>query len=159
MNYARRESSILGNVESTGGNMIIVFKSLDDFLKAVYHFPFVLQEPTRNELYMLYGNHVLLYRIRDKKELERAKKEKIVIPAIRLFTLNPEAATDYSQAIEELKKDAPKIIGKKVKDVKMGDDGIDLVLEDGTTLEIYCFGEWGWAIDKEDQDQEDDALL
>ena len=135
--------------------VIIVFRTLEDFLKAVYHYPFVLLEPTKNELYMIHGNHVLLYRIRDKKEFERASKEKMIIPAIRLFTLKPESVADYDQAFEELKKDATKIIGKKVKDVKMGDDGIDIVFEDGTTLEIYCFGEWAWSIDKEDNDYVD----
>jgi len=47
---------------------------------------------------------------------------------------------------EEMKRDAPRLVGKRIKDVRADDDGIDIVLEDGTVLEIVCFGTWSWSI-------------
>jgi len=137
--------------------MIIKFESLDDFYFATSSSA-VLYDPERKIFYTLVAGAMLLYKPRNDEEVEKMKSWRTVRTARLIPTVIPDNIESYVKAEEEFKKDAPKIIGKKVKDVKMGDDGIDLVLEDGTTLEIYCFGEWGWIIDKEDQDQEDDAL-
>ena len=130
--------------------MIIKFESLDDFRFATSNLT-VLYDPKRKIFYSLVVGGILLYRPKNDEEVKEMKSLRTVITARLIPTVIPDNIESYDKAEEEFKKDAPKIIGKKVKDVKIGDNGIDLVFEDGTTLEIYCFGAWGWIIDKEDQ--------
>ena len=59
---------------------------------------------------------------------------------------------------KEFSKDALKLLGKRIKDLRIGETGIDIVVEDGTVLELYCLPKnpeqecectWGWVIDRE----------
>lgn len=142
--------------------MIIKFESLDEFHSAVSNLA-VLYDPKRKIFYSLVVGGILLYRPKNDEEVKEMKSWRTVITARLLPTISPDSIESFSKLYDEFKEDAKKIVGKKIVDAKIGDDGIDLVLEDGTTLEIYCFGEWGWYIGKEEnQEQEpldDDALL
>ena len=130
--------------------MIIKFESLDDFYFAVSNLT-VLYDPKRKIFYTLVAGVIILYKPKNDEEVKKMKSWRTVRTARLLPTVIPDSIESYDRAEEEFKKEAPKIIGKKVKDVKIGDNGIDLVFEDGTTFEIYCFGAWAWSIDKEDQ--------
>ena len=55
------------------------------------------------------------------------------------------------EVFEELEK----LRGRRVKEARVGECGFDLVFDDGTCLEVYCLGEWGVVVDKEEADDRD----
>jgi len=131
--------------------MIILFESLDEFLSATKGF-ILFHDPKRGKLFTYdVSNHFLIYKPKNDEEVKKVKSWRIVIAARLLPTISPDSIESFSKLYDEFKEDVKKIVGKKIVDAKIGDDGIDLVFEDGTTLEIYCFGAWAWSIDKEDQ--------
>jgi len=137
--------------------MIIKFESLDDFRSATANFV-TLYDPKRKVLYTIAAGAILLYKPKSDEEVKELRSLRTVITARLIPSVIPDNIESYDKAKEEFKEDAPKIIGKKVKEVKIGDNGIDLVFEDGTTLEIYCFGEWAWCIDVAG-DREDENMV
>jgi len=49
-------------------------------------------------------------------------------------------------------KDLLKIIGKRVVNIGIGEDGFDLYFDDGTVLEVYCFEDgWGYVVTTEEE--------
>jgi len=128
--------------------MIIKFESLDEFYSATSDLA-VLYDPKRKILYSIVAGIIIVYKPKNSKEVEKMKSWRTVKTARLIPTVIPDNIESFSKLYDEFKEDAKKIIGKKIVDAKIGDNGIDIVLEDGTTLEIYCLGAWAWSIDKE----------
>jgi len=60
---------------------------------------------------------------------------------------------------EEDIKELLTIIGKRVVDIAIGRNGLDLYFDDGTVLEIYCYeNKWGYVLtnEKEIKEEEED---
>jgi len=58
---------------------------------------------------------------------------------------------------EEDKKELLKLIGKRIKDFAVGENGIDIIFDDGTILELYCLEEgWGFVISSEEEWKEEE---
>jgi len=58
---------------------------------------------------------------------------------------------------EEDIKELEKLIGKRVKNLAVGDDGLDIIFNDGTILELYYLDEgWGFVISSEDEWEEEE---
>jgi len=62
----------------------------------------------------------------------------------------------FERVKEEFMRDASRLVGKRIKDFAVGEDGIDIIVEDGTTMELYCLAtdnecdcNWYWTISKE----------
>ena len=130
--------------------MIIKFESLDEFYSAVSNLE-VFYDPKRKIFYSLVVGIILLYRPRNDEEIKKLKSWRTVRTARLIPAVFPDSIESFSKIYDEFKEDVKKIVGKKIVDAKISDNGMDLVFEDETTLEIYCFGAWAWSIDKEDQ--------
>ena len=127
--------------------ILVEYKHLDDFIQDFLQFP-VFYDADRKTLFNVFSGALLLYRIKDDEE-ERKAMERLKVRRAKLRPfISDEATVDAEKSIDELRKLLRLLIGKKVKDFKVGDDGIDIEFEDGTTLELYILGEWSWDIEK-----------